>query len=68
MERAWNKIKLQYSDATLDDAKDCYIMLLLDKKLYPINGQGKIKLMRNKKKQVRKIIHLNKLILCPTQY
>jgi len=48
-EKAWNQVKLQHSDATLDDANDCYIMLLLDKKLNPIHGQGKIKLTRNKK-------------------
>ena len=40
MEKAWNKVKLPHSDATLDDAKDCYIMFFLDKKLDPIHGQG----------------------------
>ena len=52
MEKAWDKVKLQHSDATLDDAKDCYIMVLLDKKLDPIHGQEKIKLTRNKKNNV----------------
>jgi hypothetical protein len=42
MDKAWNNVKLQHSDATLVDAKDYHIMLLLDKKLDPIHGKGKI--------------------------
>jgi hypothetical protein len=38
MKKSWNKVKLQPSDATLDDAKDKYTILLLDKKLNPIQG------------------------------
>jgi hypothetical protein len=41
MEKAWNKVKLQHSDATLDDATDYYIMLLLDKKLDQIHVKEK---------------------------
>jgi hypothetical protein len=52
MAKAWDKVKLQHSDATLDDAKDYYIMLLFDKKLDPIHGQEKIKLAKNKKNKV----------------
>ena len=49
MASALKKVKLQHSDATLNDAKDCYIMLLLDKKLDPIHEQGKLKESRNKR-------------------
>jgi hypothetical protein len=65
MIKACNKIKLQPSDATLDDAKDYYTMLLLDKKLDPIHGQGKITLTRNRRTKLVKIIYLNRLTNYP---
>jgi hypothetical protein len=49
MTNALKKVRFQHSDATLDDAKNYYITLLLDKKLDPIHGHGQIKLTRNKK-------------------
>jgi hypothetical protein len=44
MDKAWNRVKLQHSDATLDNAKDYYIMLLLEKKLDPVHVHGNKKL------------------------
>ena len=50
MIKALNKVKEQHSDATMDDAKDYYIMISLDKKCSPIHGKGKIKGPNKKKK------------------
>ena len=42
MANALKKVRLQHLDATMDDAKDYYIMMSLDKKISPVHGEGKL--------------------------
>jgi hypothetical protein len=42
MANALKKVRLQHLDATMDDAKDYFIMMSLDKKISPVHGEGKL--------------------------
>ena len=50
MAKALKQVKEQHSDATMDDAKDYFVMSSLDKKISPIHGKGKISGPQKKKR------------------